>query len=162
MEFNVNVFLLQLATFLVGMWLSSILFLPMLKGWMRDRQKRIEDQMEAAQKGQKDAEALKREFEEKVRRLEQDSAEILQKARREAAQAREETVQAARKEAELILSDGRKAIEGERKALSLSLQKEVGGLAVDIAERILRASVDGKVQDRIVRESIQELNAGKN
>ena len=62
MEFNVSVFLLQLATFLVGMWLSSLLFLPMLKGWMRDRQKRIEDQMEAAQKGQKDAEALKREL----------------------------------------------------------------------------------------------------
>ncbi len=44
MEFNLNVFLLQLATFVVGMWLSSKIFLPQLKGWMESRQKRIEDQ----------------------------------------------------------------------------------------------------------------------
>lgn len=162
MEFNINVFLLQLATFLVGMYASSKIFLPQLKGWMADRKKRIEDQIAAAEKSQAVAAELKTEFEKKVKELEQGTVEILQRSRKEAAQARDEAIQSARKEAELILADARKAIEGERQAVTQALQKEVGLLAVEIAEKIIRSSVDVKVQEKIMKESIQELGARKN
>ncbi len=162
MEFDLNVFLLQLATFLLGMWLSAKIFLPYLRKWMSDRQKRIEDQLATAEKRQKDAETLKVEFEKKVKELEQNTADILQRTRQEAAKSRDEVIQAARKEAELILSDARKAIESERHEVTQSLQKEVGALAVAIAEKILRASVDAKAQDRLVQEGVKELDARKN
>jgi len=162
MEFNLTVFLLQLGTFLVGMYLSSILFLPQVKEWMENRQKKIEEQIAAAEKSQSAAADLKAEFEKKVKTLEQNTAEILQRNRQEAAQARDEVIQAARKEAELILSDARKAIENERQSVTRDLQKEVGILAVDIAEKIIRSSVDAKIQEKIVKESIQELGARKN
>ena len=162
MEFNINVFLLQLVTFLVGMFLSSKIFLPQLKSWMYSRQKRIEDQLATAEKRQAEAAHLKTEFEKKVKELEQGTAEILQRSRKEANQARDEVIQSARKEAELILADARKAIESERQAVTQALQKEVGLLAVDIAEKIIRSSVDAKVQEKMVKESIQELGARKN
>ena len=162
MEFNLTVFLLQLATFLVGMWVSTKIFLPQLKEWMESRQKRIQDQITSAEKNQAVAAELKAEFEKKVKELEQGTVEILQRSRKEAAQARDEAVQSARKEAELILTDARKAIEAERQAVTQELQKEVGLLAVEIAEKIIRSSVDGKVQEKIVKESIQELGARKN
>ena len=76
MEFDVNVFILQLLTFLVGMWLSSLVFLPYLKGWMQGRQKRIEDQLSNAEKRQKEAEDLKAEFEKKVKDLEGQTIEF--------------------------------------------------------------------------------------
>jgi F-type H+-transporting ATPase subunit b len=162
MEFNLNVFLLQLATFLIGMWLSSKIFIPQLKRWMQSRQKHIEDQLATAEKRQKDAEALKAEFESKVKELELNTAEILQRTRKEAAQSRDEAIHAARKEAELILAEARKAIESERQSVTQSLQKEVGALAVTIAEKILRASVDAKVQEKLVKEGVKELEARKN
>ncbi len=162
MEFNVTVFALQLATFLIGMWLSSIIFLPYLKGWMGDRQKRIEDQLATAEKRQKESEALKLELEKKLKELEQRTTEALQDARKEAGRMKEEIVQNSRKEAELILADARKAIESERKSVSQSLQQEMGVLAVAIAEKIIRSSVDAKVQDKIVKESIQEIQTRKN
>lgn len=162
MEFNLNVFILNLATFLVGMWLSSKIFLPYLKGWMSERQRRIEDQLATAEKRQKDAEVLKAEFENKVKQLEQNTAEILQRTRLEATKNREEVVQAARKEAELILLDARKAIESERQKVTQALQKEVGTLAVSIAEKILRSSVDPKAQEKLVQEGVKELGARKN
>jgi F-type H+-transporting ATPase subunit b len=162
MEFNLQVFVLQLATFIVGMWLSKIIFLPYLKGWMSERQKRIEDQLATAEKRQKDAEALKAEFEKKVKELEQNTADILQRTRQEAAKGRDEVVQTARKEAELILSDARKAIESERQEVTRALQKEVGVLAVAIAEKILRTSVDAKAQEKLVQEGVKELGARKN
>src|SRR5581483_9011330 len=157
MEFNLNVFILSTATFLVGMWLSGKIFLPHLKGWMESRKKGIEDQLIFAQKRQQDAEALKADFENKVKELEQNTTDILQRTRKEAAQARDEAIQAARKEAELILVEARKAIESERQAVTQSLQKEVGALAVSIAEKILRSSVDGKAQERLVKETADQL-----
>ena len=162
MEFNVNVFVLQLITFFVGMWLCSKIFLPQLKGWMDSRQKRIEDQLATAEKRQKESESLKAEFEKKVKELEQNTADILQKSRQEATQQRDQVVQTARKEAELILAEARKALESERQAVTQALQKEVGALSVKIAEKILRSSVDGKLQEKLVQEGVQELGANRN
>ncbi len=162
MEFNLNVFLLQLATFVAGMWLSSKIFLPQLKGWMESRQKRIEEQLATAEKRQKEAETLKSDFDKKVRELEQNTADILQRTRQDAAHSRDEVIQAARKEAELILLEARKAIESERLAVTQSLQKEVGNMAVAIAEKILRSSVDVKAQEKLVQEGVKELGARKN
>jgi F-type H+-transporting ATPase subunit b len=162
MEFNVTLFTLQAITFLIGMWLSAKIFLPYLNGWMQSRQKRIEDQLADAEKRQKESESLKADFDKKVKEIEQNTADILQKTRQEATKSRDEAIQAARKEAELILADARKAIESERQQLTQDLQKEVGALAVAIAEKIIRSSIDAKVQEKLINESVKELSVGKN
>jgi F-type H+-transporting ATPase subunit b len=162
MEFNTTLFILQAVTFLIGMWLSSKIFLPYLNGWMQSRQKRIEDQLANAEKRQKESESLKADFDKKVKELDQNTVEILQKTRREATQSRDEAIQAARKEAELILADARKAIESERRQLTQDLQKEVGALAVSIAEKIIRSSVDAKAQEKLINENVKELSVSKN
>src|SRR5277367_4703384 len=151
MEFNLNVFILQLATFLVGMWLSGKIFLPQSNKWMSDRQKRIEDQLSSAEKRQKEADVLKAEFEKKVKDLEQQTIETLQRTRQEANKMKDEIVQKSRKEAEMMLAEARQVIESERLAVTQSLQKEVGTLAVAIAEKIIRGSVDAKVQEKLVQ-----------
>ena len=162
MEFNLTLFALQAVTFLIGMWLSSKIYLPYLNGWMQSRQKRIEDQLATAEKRQKESESLKADFDKKVKELEQNTLEILQKTRQEATKSRDEAIAAARKEAEMILADARKAIESERKQLTQTLQKEVGVLAVSIAEKIIRSSVDAKLQEKLINENVQELSLNKN
>jgi F-type H+-transporting ATPase subunit b len=162
MDIKLSVFLLQWATFLLGMLLSAFIFLPYLKGWMKDRQKRIEDQIKTAENLQKNAEDLKADFEAKAKSLEKTTVETLQRARDEASKLREEINHNARKEAELIISDARKAIESERQAVTQAIQKEMGTLAVSIAEKIIRSSVDAKIQEKIVQESLKELGTRKN
>ncbi len=162
MEFNANVFWLQLLTFLAGMWLSSKIFLPYLRGWMESRQKRIEDQLATAQKRQEESEALKAEFAGKLKDLENQTVEILQNTRQEANRAKEEIIQASRKEAELMLSEARQVLQSEREAATLALRRETGALAVSIAEKILKSSVDAKAQDKIVQDSLRELGSRKN
>lgn len=162
MEFNLYVFILQSLTFLVGMYFCSLIFLPKLRGWMEDRQKGIEQQLATAEKRQKESEALKADFEKKIKDLEHNTVEILQKARQEATQSRDAAIQAARKESELILADARKAIESERQQLTQALQKEVGALSVAIAEKIIRSSIDSKAQEKLINENVQELTLNKN
>ena len=129
---------------------------------MDSRRKKIEDQLATAERRQKESEALKIEFEKKVKELESQTVEILQKTRQEANQTKEEILKASRKEAELILSEARQVIESERKAVTSALQREVGTLAVSIAEKIMKASVDAKTQEKIVQENVRELGASKN
>ena len=162
MEFNVYVFVLQAVTFVVGMWLSSKIFLPYLRGWMDSRQKRVEDQLSTAERRQKESEALKAEFESKLKNLESQTVEILQKTRLEANRTKEEIIHASRKEAEILLAEARQVLESERQEVTLALRREVGVLAVSIAEKIMKSSVDAKVQEKIVQESVREFGARKN
>ena len=162
MEFNATVFILQWLTFIVGMILSWIIFIPYLKGWMQARQKRIEDQITSAEKREKESEALKADLEKRIKDLERRTSETLQQAKAEAGRMKDEIVQTSRKEAERILGDARKALENERQAVTATLQQEVGALAVSIAEKIMKSSVDAKVQEKIVQESVRELDARKN
>lgn len=99
MEFNVNFFVLQLVTFAIGIWLATLIFIPYLKNWMQSRQKRIEDQLNTAEKRQKESESLKADLERKLKDLEQRTTETLQEARKEAARMKDDIVHAARKEA---------------------------------------------------------------
>ena len=162
MEFSVNVFVLQTITFLIGMAISSVIFLPLLKGWMKSRQKRIQDQLDAAEARQKESEALRAELDRKMKDLDKNTSDILQKTRVEAAKQSEEMLQNSHKAAEQIISEARKAMDSERQAVVQSIQKEVGGLAVSIAEKILHSSVDAKAQEKLIQEGLKELNASKN
>jgi len=162
MEFNLNYFVLELITFAIGLALSAFIYLPYLKGWMEGRQKRIENQLATAEQRQKEAEKLKSDFEAKVREMEQKSNAALKEAQVEAQKNREEIVLAARKESEKIMHDAHAMIEAEHKAVVKDIQKEMGVLAITIAEKIIRTSVDAKVQEKTVADTIKEMGAKRN
>jgi len=162
MEFEANIFILQLITFGLGLLLAYFIYVPYLRGWMTDRRKSIEGQIEQAAKNQKDAEALKLDLERKMRELDEKTQQTLAQARTEADKARNEMVAAARQEADRILTDARVALEQEKQSALQAVRKEVGGLAVSIAEKILRSSVDAKAQQKLIDESLKDLSANKN
>jgi len=162
MEFNLNYFILEFITFVIGLTLSAFIYLPYLKGWMEKRRKRIEEQLATAELRQKDAEKLKSDFETKVREMELKASATLREAQVEAQKTREEIVLAARKEGEKIMVDAHSMIEAERKNVVKDIQKEMGTLAVTIAEKIVRSSVDAKAQEKIVAETIREMGAKRN
>lgn len=162
MEFELNIFILQLITFALGLALSYIIYVPYLRGWLVERRKNIEGQIESAAKNQKEAETLRADLERKMRELDDKTQKTLAEARAEADKQRTDLVNAARKEADRILSDARVSLEQEKQAALQAVRQEVGGLAVTIAEKILRSSVDAKAQQKLIDESLKELGAKKN
>ena len=162
MEFAGNIFILQLITFVLGLTLSYFIYVPYLRGWMTERRKRIEGQIDQAAKNQKDAEALKADLERKMRELDEKTQQTLAAARSEADKTRNELVATARKEADRILTDTRASLEQEKQAALQAIRKEVGSLAVSIAEKILHGSVDAKAQQKLIDESLKSLGVQKN
>ncbi len=162
MEFNSTIFLLQLITFALGLALAYFIYMPYLRGWMNERQKRIAGQLDQAAKSQKDAEALKADLEKKMREMDQKVQTTLAEARGEADKTKSEIVSVARKEAEKILVDTRAALQQEKQDAVKAIQKEMGSLAVAIAEKIIRGQIDPKTQQKLIDESLKELTAKKN
>jgi len=162
MEFNPTIFTLQLITFALGLTLAYFVYMPYLRGWMDERRKRIESQLEAAAKGQKDAEALKADLERKMKEMDQKVQAAIAQSRADADKARQEAAAAARKEAEKILADTRASLEQERRDTLSAVQKEVAALSVAIAEKILRNSVDAKAQQKLIDETLREMTSKKN
>lgn len=162
MEFNLNYFVLEMITFVIGLTLSAFIYLPYLKGWMSKRRDRIETQLADAEKRHREAEKLKSDFEARARELEAKVGATLKDAQVEAQKTREEIVLAARKEAEKIMFDAHAMIEAEKKSVAKEIQREMGTLAVAIAEKIVRGSVDAKAQERIVAEAIKDMGAKRN
>ncbi len=162
MEFNATYYVLEMITFLLGLTLAAFIYVPYLKGWMTKRQQRIETQLAAAEQRQKEAEKLKADFEVRARDLEAQVGATIKEAQAEAQKTREEIVLSARKEAEKIMFDAHAMIEAEKKSVVKEIQKEMGAMAVAIAEKIVRGSVDAKAQDRIVAEAVKEMGARKN
>lgn len=162
MEFNLNYFILEMITFVIGLTLSAFIYLPYLKGWMAKRRDRIETQLAEAEKRHQEAEKLKADFEARSRELEARIGATLKEAQVEAQKTREEIVLSARKESEKIMFDAHAMIDAEKKSVVKEIQKEMGTLAVAIAEKIVRGSVDAKTQEKIVAESIREMGTRKN
>ena len=87
-------------------------------------------------------------------RTQKEAAELVEGARRDAAALRDK----AHGEAERILSQARTDAEAETSAAREALRSEVGLLATEIAEKLLRAELsDPKAAARLIDESIAQL-----
>jgi F-type H+-transporting ATPase subunit b len=161
MEIDLKVFLLQLVTFILGLLLSAKLFLPYLRGWMEKRKQYIEEQISNAETQQRESERLRMDLDHKIKDLDLKTSEIIRSARNEAETIKEEIVQSSRREASRILNEARLALQSERAELKKDLREEVVQLSVAMAQKIMRSSVDPKIQARVVEDSLKEMGAGK-
>jgi F-type H+-transporting ATPase subunit b len=162
MSFNFGVFALQLISFLLSMWIASKLFLPYLKQWMADRKKRIENQIQQAEEQQHQAEVLKSKFEQQLSELQEKVEMTLRETRKQADQEKEKIIKASREEANRILTETRILIEQQKKEMTKKIQQEVGGMALTIAEKLIRASIDSKIQEALVQKEISEMSSHSN
>jgi F-type H+-transporting ATPase subunit b len=104
---------------------------------------------------------MRMDLDHKIKDLDMKTSEIIRSARNEAETIKEEIVQSSRREAGRILNEARLALQSEREELKQSLREEVVELSVSMAQKIMRSSVDPKIQARAVDESIQEMGTGK-
>lgn len=122
-----------------------------------ERSRALKQSLAEAQAAQ--AEAL-RQREEHRRQLQAAYAEaqsIRESALREAGEAQQRLLEAARAEADRLVEAARTQIEQDVRRARQELRQEVGGLAVSVAERLIRRSLGEGDHRRIVGEAIAEL-----
>lgn len=131
---------------------------PIVK-MLDQRQEKIREGMEAADRMQAELQATAAKNEEVLRQARADAQQILTEARAtgdaQIARAKEE----ADKQAEDYLNRARQTLQAETESARQQLRQEVADLAVSAATKIVRKELDPATQARLIEETLSEAAA---
>ena len=148
--------LMIVAIFVLFFVMSYFLFEP-AKKFLKARQDRIREELDGAAKNLKEAEELKSLYEAKLRDVDKEAEEILRDAHARALQSEREVVEEAKAEAARIRQHAHNEAELEKQKVADEVKKEMVVLASMIAGKVVSASIDPTVQDRLVDEALKEI-----
>ena len=144
--------LFALINFLLFVWILRRFAWPLIRDSLRQRRDRVVAALEAARRAREEAEAIKAEFETKMRNLEAESAraraEVLAIAEAEAKQ----LVESARQASERIRADARLVAEQETARARRAIQQETAERIADLAGLLIKEHLTANDQVRLTSE----------
>jgi len=114
---------------------------PQFEKIYAERTDKIEGGLKRAEEAQEQAQALKRQYEEQLAGLRAEAARIRDDARAEGQQIKAELRAQAEEEAARIRARGDEQIAAQREQVVRQLRGEIGGLSVQLAERLIGDSL---------------------
>jgi F-type H+-transporting ATPase subunit b len=145
----VNIFIL----FLLG---SYLLFNP-VRNLLKKRQDNVAAEIESARKSKEEADALKAQYDEKLKNADTAADQILADARKKALQKEAEVISEAKEEAGRIIKRADNEIELEKKKAADDMKKEMIAVATMMAGKVVSASIDTDIQESLVDETLNEM-----
>jgi F-type H+-transporting ATPase subunit b len=149
----------SIVSFLVLLALVAKYVFPRIRKVFAERSANIEGKLELAENERQQANALLAAYENKLKEANAEAARILEQARSNADRLEGELRVKAEEQAQRIVDRAQETINAERERALQSLRTEVGGLAVDLAERVVAESLDRDRQLRLVDQYIKDLPA---
>ena len=132
---------------------------PYIMDALNEREERIKESLESAEKALERAEQISKDNEKALREAEQRAQKIRKEAIEEAEMLRAQRIEKAKAEAEEILEHARETIEQEKKRAMLELRDEVARLAVRSASIIIESELDDEKNNKLVDDYIQEISS---
>ena len=126
--------------------------------FLQARSERIKSEHANIETLRLEAEALKKEYEEKIEGIELREHERMRETEIRASEEEAEILAEAREKARSLLSEARDRIAEEKERAILSAEHEIAQLATDMAARILRREVSGDDTKFAVEEFFRETN----
>jgi F-type H+-transporting ATPase subunit b len=151
-------FFVELAAFLVLLFLLGRFIIPPINRAMTARQDAIREQFAELDEAKSEASAAEEEFKSQIADARHEAARIREEAREQGAAIIAEMREQAQAEAARIVEHAHTQIEADRKSAAASLRGEVGTLATTLAGRIVGESLDDQArQSRVVDRFLTEL-----
>jgi F-type H+-transporting ATPase subunit b len=156
----------NLTELIVGALTFGIIFyalwkvlIPRLSKMLQQRTEAIEGGLHRAEEAQAEADRTLAEYQEKLAEARHEAARLREEAREQGAQIIAEMREQAQAEARRLVESAHTQIEADRQQALQSLKAEVGGLAVDLAGRVVGESLtDEARQRRVVERFLDELD----
>ena len=155
---NINATMLgQMIAFAFFVWFCMKYVWPPLTAALAERQKRIADGLEAADKAGKDLEQAQVKVAEQLKEAKTQAAGIIDQANKRATQIIEEAKNQGREEGQRMKVGAQAEIEQEVNRAKEQLRKQVASIAIAGAEKILEASIDEAAHDRMTEKLAESL-----
>lgn len=148
---NINATLLgQAISFALFVWFCMKYVWPPLMKAIEERQKKIADGLQAAERAAKDLDLAQANASDQLKEAKRTATEIIEQANKRKSQILDEAREEAQAERQKILAQAEAELEAERNRARDELRKQVATLAVAGAEKILERSIDKDAQKDIL------------
>jgi F-type H+-transporting ATPase subunit b len=156
---NLTELIVGLATFGIIFFALWKVLLPRLSKTLAERTDAIEGGLQRAAETQDEADRTLTAYREQLAEARHEAARLREEAREQGAQIIAEMREQAQAEARRLVDAAHAQIEADRQQALQSLKTEVGGLAVDLASRVVGESLtDEARQRRVVERFLDELD----
>ena len=150
-------FVAAICNLLIQMWLiKKFLFKPVQKV-LAQRQQMADAQIADVEKARTEAEAMRTDYEQRLADAKEEAAQLVQNATRTAQLRSEEIVRQAQADAASIKTKADADIAQQRKKAINEVKDEIGGIAMDIASKVVEREIDPKVHQDLIDEFIRNV-----
>ncbi len=151
-----------LIVFSVLVFLAAKFAVPRLEAMYAERRSQIEGGIERAAQAQAEADAALEEYREQLATARAEAGRMREEARAEGAQILAEMRERASAESARITESATRQVAAERQQAMTQLRQQVGGIASDLAGRIVGESLtDDARQSRVIDRFLDELERGE-
>ena len=131
--------------------------IPAFNEMIETRQKVIKTELEAAEAEKAEAAALKADYQKSISGARDEANKIVEEARQAGESARADIVARAEAEASDIKARAGVELESEKARTVSAMRREVAGLSLDVAEKLVGKNLDRVSQQALVDQFIDEL-----
>ena len=150
-------FVAQICNLFIQVYLiKRFLFKPVNE--MLEKRKALADaQIREAEKAKADADAIKTEYEQNMTEAKEKANEILTTAQRTAALQSEEVLKEAASQAAALKSKAESDIAQEKRKAVNEIKDEIGGMAVEIAGKVIEREISEEDHTKLIDEFIANV-----
>ena len=147
----------QIIAFFIFVWFCMKYVFPPVNAILEERQKKIADGLEAADRAQRDLNLAQNRAADELREAKVKSAEIIELANKRASQIVDDAKEKAREEGLRLINGAKAEIDMEIQRAREVLRAQVAAIAIAGAEKILETSIDQAANEELVKKLASEL-----
>ncbi|WP_314912813.1 F0F1 ATP synthase subunit B [Stomatobaculum longum] len=152
-----STFILTILNLFIQMFLMKKFLFKPIRRVLEERQKRADQNIRAAEQEKAEAEAVKAEYTKNMEQAREEAAGILERAKQDASQQADELLQSARSEAQALKAKAESDIRQEKKRALNEAKDEIGGLAMDIAGRVVEREIHEADHRALIDDFLQKV-----
>ena len=152
-----STFILTILNLFIQMFLMKKFLFKPIRRVLEERQKRADQNIRAAEQEKAEAEAVKAEYTKNMEQARAEAASILERAKQDASQQADALLASARTEAQSLKTKAENDIRQEKKRVLNEAKDEIGGLAMDIAGRVIEREVHEADHRALIDDFLQKV-----
>ncbi len=150
-------FLAQICNLMIQLVIFKKFLLKPIKQVIADRKAKADSEIADAQKLRTEAEAMKAEYEQNLQNARTEANQIVATAQKTATTRSEEIVGEARAQAAALKQKAEADIAQERKKAVNEVKDEIGGIAMEIASKVVEREISEKDHKDLIDEFIKNV-----
>jgi len=151
----------QAINFFILLWLLSKYLYKPITDMLKSRSQQIEGDLDHAENVRKEAEKLKKEYEDQLKGARDKAQQIVEDAETRAKRKARDIVKEAEKKAENIKDNKMKEIEQAKKEAVEQLRNEVASISLLAASKLIQEKMDQEKHKQLIQNYIAKLDKNK-